>query len=82
VPIISRNDCIYATLGICHSVWMTVWYAYQTVTQSAHSRPKHAEKRNKHTKKIVQQVGFIYKIIIIIIIIIIINYIWVNLMFF
>jgi hypothetical protein len=23
VPIIRRNDCIYATLGICHSVWMT-----------------------------------------------------------
>jgi len=27
VPIIRRNNCIYATLGICHSVWMTVWYA-------------------------------------------------------
>jgi len=27
VPIIRRNDCIYATLGTCHSVWMTVWYA-------------------------------------------------------
>ena len=23
VPIIRRNNCIYATLGICHSVWMT-----------------------------------------------------------
>jgi len=27
VPIIMRNNCIYATLGICHSVWMTVRYA-------------------------------------------------------
>jgi len=27
VPIIRRNNCIYATLGICYSVWMTVWYA-------------------------------------------------------
>ena len=27
VPIIRRNNCIYVTLGICHSVWMTVWYA-------------------------------------------------------
>jgi hypothetical protein len=25
-PIIRRNNCIYATLGICHSVWMTAWY--------------------------------------------------------
>ena len=27
MPIIRRNNCIYVTLGICHSVWMTVWYA-------------------------------------------------------
>ena len=27
VPIIRRNDCIYGTLRICHSVWMTVWCA-------------------------------------------------------
>ena len=27
MPIIRRNYCIYATLGIFHSVWMTVWYA-------------------------------------------------------
>jgi len=27
VPIIRRNNCTYATLGICHSVWMTVWFA-------------------------------------------------------
>ena len=30
VPIIRRNDCVYATLGTCYSVWITVWYAYQT----------------------------------------------------
>jgi hypothetical protein len=41
VPIIRRNNCIYATLGICHSVWMSVWFAgFSTL-----------EKRNKHTKK-------------------------------
>ena len=27
VPIIRRNNCIYATIVICHSVWMNVWYA-------------------------------------------------------
>jgi hypothetical protein len=27
VPIIRKNNFIYATLDICHSVWMTVWYA-------------------------------------------------------
>ena len=27
MPIIRRNTFIYATLGVCHSVWMTVWYA-------------------------------------------------------
>jgi len=25
VPIIRRNNCIYATLGTCYSVWMSVW---------------------------------------------------------
>jgi len=36
VPIISRNNCVYVTLGTCYSVWMTVWYvgayapSYQT----------------------------------------------------
>ena len=35
---------------ICFSWW---W---------AHSRPKHVEKRNKHTKKNVHQVGFIYRL--------------------
>ena len=38
VPIIQRNKCVYATLGTCYSVWMTLWYArwdpaYQTVIQ-------------------------------------------------
>ena len=27
VPIISWNNCVFATLGTCYSVWMTVWYA-------------------------------------------------------
>jgi hypothetical protein len=27
VPIVRRNNCVYATLGTCYSVWMTVWYA-------------------------------------------------------
>jgi hypothetical protein len=26
VAIIRRNNCVYATLGTCYSVWMTVWY--------------------------------------------------------
>ena len=26
VPIIRRNNCIYATLSTFHSVWMSVWY--------------------------------------------------------
>ena len=64
--IIRRNNCIYATLGICHSVRNTgVHAAYQTVIHKyqvshrynyfswwwEHSRLKHVEKRNKHTKK-------------------------------
>jgi hypothetical protein len=40
VQIIRRNNCIFAALGTCYSVWMTVWYAGCT---------KHT--RNKHTKK-------------------------------
>jgi len=27
VSIIRRNNCIYATPGTCHYMWMTVWYA-------------------------------------------------------
>jgi len=41
VPIIRRNYCIYATLGTCYFVWMSIWHA--------HCRPKHVEKRNGHT---------------------------------
>ena len=41
VPIIRRNNRIYAILGTCYSVWMTVWYVGW----------KHVEKRNKYTKK-------------------------------
>jgi len=26
MPIIRRNNCIYVTLGTCHSVWVAVWY--------------------------------------------------------
>jgi hypothetical protein len=25
-PIIRRNNGVFATLGTCYSVWMTVWY--------------------------------------------------------
>ena len=36
VPIIRRNNCIYSTLGTCHSVWMTgMQGAYQTVIHTA-----------------------------------------------
>jgi hypothetical protein len=27
VPIIRRNNCVYAKIGTCYSVWMIVWYA-------------------------------------------------------
>jgi len=27
VPIIRGNYCVYAALGTCYSVWITVWYA-------------------------------------------------------
>jgi hypothetical protein len=36
---------------------------FSVVGSWAHSRPKHVEKRNRHTKKIMHQFGFIYKII-------------------
>jgi len=26
VPVIRRNNCVFATLGTCYSVWMTVCY--------------------------------------------------------
>ena len=43
VPIIRRNNCIYATLGICYSAWMTVWYAGWIEIHSFHS--------NLHTRQ-------------------------------
>jgi len=73
VPIIRRNNRIYATLGICHSVWMTVWSStqsdkYQVLHRYsyfswwwAHSCPKHVEKKINKLRKSVHQ--FIYRII-------------------
>jgi hypothetical protein len=63
VPIIRRNNCIYATPGICHSIWMT-----RIVTVFSPD-DVHIVARNMYRKeinilsKIVHQVGFIYKII-------------------
>ena len=30
VPVIRENNCIYATLDTCYSVYMTLWYARQS----------------------------------------------------
>jgi len=35
VPIIRRNNCVYATVGTCYSVWMTVWNATLHTRQSS-----------------------------------------------
>ena len=45
VPIIRRNNCVYATLDPCYSVWMTVWYvgAYASAYQTL--RAHHQEKQ-------------------------------------
>jgi len=67
VPIIRRNNCIYAKFGICHSVCgvscipdshpcriTSTKCPIDTVISpddGSHSCPKHVEKRNKHTKK-------------------------------
>ena len=62
MPVIRRNNCIYAALGTCYSVWMAVWYAGWNSTKcrintvvSPDDRhtvaPKHVEKRKEHTKK-------------------------------
>ena len=32
---IRRNSCVYATLGNCYSVWITVWYAGVHTRQSS-----------------------------------------------
>jgi len=34
VPIIRRNNCVYATLGTCYSAWMAVWYAGWNETEN------------------------------------------------
>ena len=44
VPIIRRNNCIYATFGICHSVWMIVWYALWNI-QPAYHTVTHTERQ-------------------------------------
>ena len=85
VPIIRRNNCVYATLGTSYSVWMTVWYAGWILACIPDSHPHrvtntkcridtvisaddgHTVARNMKRKeinilrKIVHQVGFIYK---------------------
>jgi len=48
VLIIRRNNRIYAILGICHSVWMTLWSA--------------GWNEINILRKIMHQVGFIYKL--------------------
>ena len=44
VPIIRRNNCIYATLGTCYFLWMTVWYAgwneYRDARSTEHKIPR------------------------------------------
>ena len=50
MPIIRRNSCIYATLGTCYSVWMTVWYTVVS-PDDGHIVARNVEKINKHTKK-------------------------------
>ena len=52
----SGETTIYATVGTCYSVWMTVWYVgcTNTVVSPVDGHifvQKHIEKRNKHTKK-------------------------------
>jgi len=72
VPIIRRNNCIHGTLGTCYSVWMTVWYAgwnFTRINTVVSPDDGHIVARNMQRKeinilrKIVHQVGFIYKII-------------------
>jgi len=64
VPIIRRNNCIYATLGTCYSVWIHTRQSsiqtnkYQVSHRYScfswwwtHSWPETCRERNKHTKK-------------------------------
>jgi hypothetical protein len=61
VPIIRRNSCVYATLGICYSVWVTVLVYSLHIHNCfswrwAHIFSKHVEidkyTKNKYTKNI------------------------------
>ena len=49
VSIIRRNNRIYATLGTCYSVWMTVWYAglnaYPANKSSTQNNKYHVSQR-------------------------------------
>jgi len=62
VAIIRRNNCTYATLGICHSVWMTKCRIDTIIFPD----DGHIVARNMHRieinplRKIVHQFGFIY----------------------
>ena len=64
---VCRVECVHSALHTGQSSIQNnkykVSHKYSCFSWSwAHSRPKHVEKRNKHTKKSVHQVGFIYKI--------------------
>jgi len=56
VPIIRRKKCIYAPLGTCYSVWMTVWYAGWNEKKNEHIVARNMQRlinivRNKGVKK-------------------------------
>ena len=73
MPIIRRNNCIYATLGTRYSVWMTVCYTYRITSTKCRintvvsPNDGHIVARNMYRKEInilrktVHQVGSIYK---------------------
>jgi hypothetical protein len=79
VPIIRRNNSIYAKRVTCYSVWMTVCYAdshpYRITSNKCHINAVispddgHIVARYMYRKeinilrKVMHQVGFIYKII-------------------
>jgi hypothetical protein len=77
VPIIRRNNCIYAKLGTCYSVFWCAHtgHPYRITSAKCHINTVvspddgHTVARNMQRKeinilrKIVHQVGFIYKII-------------------
>ena len=62
VTVCGRLVCRVEYQTVIHTEWQipSAIYSYFSWWW-AHSHPKHVEKRNKHTKKIVHQVGFIYK---------------------